>query len=73
MAILKSKFGVPVSDADDRTGLLQPKLKYKFRVRFDNIGAATSDVEFTKNVVSAGRPKIQYNEIEIHSYNSIYL
>ena len=71
MAILKSKFGVPVSDADDRTGLLQPKLKYKFRVRFDNIGGSTSDIEFTKNVVSADRPKIQYNEVEIHSYNSV--
>ena len=33
-----SKFGVPIDGSTGRGGILQPKLKYRFRVRFTNFG-----------------------------------
>lgn len=65
-----TKFGIDVS-ADAR-GILQPKLKYKYRVEFRMEGEKIR--EYTRNVVTADRPKITYEEVPVHSYNSrIYL
>ena len=64
-----NKFGINVDDS--QRGILQPKLKYKFRVVFFNYGGAGGGREYTQNVVSVDRPKLTYAEVPIHSYNSI--
>ena len=64
-----NKFGINV-DGDQR-GILQPKLKYKFRVVFFNYGGIGGGRAYTQNVVSVDRPKLSYAEVPIHSYNSV--
>ena len=64
-----SKFGVPLDG--NKLGMLQPKLAYRFRVIFENFGTNTNLRELTANVISINRPQIQYEEIPVHSYNSI--
>jgi hypothetical protein len=60
-----TKFGVPV---DGATATLMPKLQYRFRVNFTNLGSnATSS---TQNVISAGRPSLTHEEVIVDSYNS---
>lgn len=63
------KFGVPIDGV--KQGMLQPKLAYRFRVVFQNFGTNNYLRELTANVQSVDRPKIAYNPIEVHSYNSI--
>lgn len=61
------------SDQSSSTqGLLMPKLKYRFRVIFEGFGVASgpSRTELTKQVVSAGRPQVQFEEIAVPIYNS---
>jgi len=66
----KSKFGVPVTGATG-SGILMPKLKYRFRVSFlNNFGGTPEAKVLTQNVQNVGRPKITYEEIVIDSYNS---
>jgi len=55
-------------------GLLMPKLKYRFRVVFENLGVSTPRTELTKQVMDFTRPNLSFGEIEIPIYNSrIYL
>jgi hypothetical protein len=71
MAVI-SNFGVPVDGAEAST--LMPKLQYRFRVRFLNLGSETGNELVTQNVISAGRPSLTHEEIVVDSYNSkIYL
>jgi hypothetical protein len=51
-------------------GLLMPKLKYRFRVMFENFGVSTPRTELTKQVVSFARPNLTFENIEIPIYNS---
>jgi hypothetical protein len=51
-------------------GLLMPKLKYRFRVMFENFGVSTPRTELTKQVVSFTRPNLTFEEIAIPIYNS---
>lgn len=51
-------------------GLLMPKLKYRFRVMFENLGISKPTTELTKQVVSAGRPNLTFEEIALPIYNS---
>jgi hypothetical protein len=51
-------------------GLLMPKLKYRFRVMFENLGISKPTTELTKQVVSAGRPNLTFEEITLPIYNS---
>jgi len=51
-------------------GLLMPKLKYRFRVMFENLGISKPTTELTKQVVSAGRPNLTFEEISLPIYNS---
>jgi hypothetical protein len=52
-------------------GLLMPKLKYRFRVTFENFGSSSTPVtELTKQVVSFARPSLTFEEIAIPIYNS---
>lgn len=71
-----TRMTVPLaSDQSNSTqGLLMPKLKYRFRVIFENLGVSTPRTELTKQVMDFTRPNIQFGEMEIPIYNSrIYL
>jgi hypothetical protein len=51
-------------------GLLMPKLKYRFRVTFENFGVSTPRTELTKQVIDFARPTATFDEITIDLYNS---
>jgi hypothetical protein len=51
-------------------GMLMPKLKYRFRVMFENFGVSTPRTELTKQVVSISRPNLTFEEIPLPVYNS---
>ena len=71
-----TRMTVPLaSDQSSPTqGLLMPKLKYRYRVVFENLGVTTPRTELTKQVMTFNRPTINFEEIEIPIYNSrIYL
>ena len=67
-----SKFTVPLaSDASaSAQGMLMPKLKYRFRVMFENFGVSTPTTELTKQVQSAARPNVSFANQVIEIYNS---
>jgi hypothetical protein len=71
-----SKFTVPLSTNQSATaqGLLMPKLKFRFRVTFENFGVSQPTTELTKQVMDFKRPTLEFEEILIPVYNSkIYL
>jgi hypothetical protein len=51
-------------------GLLMPKLKYRFRVIFENFGVSTPRTELTKQVIDFTRPSVTFADIDIPIYNS---
>lgn len=51
-------------------GLLMPKLKYRFRVSFENMGVSKPTTELTKQVVNVTRPNLTFEEITLPVYNS---
>jgi hypothetical protein len=51
-------------------GLLMPKLKYRFRVVFENLGVSTPRTELTKQVIDFNRPQVSFADIDIPIYNS---
>ena len=63
---------VPLASDQSSTtqGLLMPKLKYRFRVMFENFGVSTPRTELTKQVISFARPNLTFEEIAIPIYNS---
>lgn len=67
-----TRFTVPLaSDQSAQSqGLLMPKLKYRFRVIFENFGQDAERTELTKQVVSAGRPQVSFDEVTLDVYNS---
>lgn len=66
-----SKFGVPGSNgASDRRGILQPKLKYRFRVLSQNFGPTNEQNNLTQQVMNVTKPKLSFEEVQIDSYNS---
>jgi hypothetical protein len=71
-----SRMTVPLASdqsAPDQ-GLLMPKLKYRFRVIFENFGVSTPRTELTKQVIDFTRPSVTFDEIPIEIYNSrVYL
>lgn len=59
------------SDQSSSTqGLLMPKLKYRFRVMFENFGVSKPTTELTKQVISFTRPNLSFEEITLPIYNS---
>ena len=64
-----SKFGVPVT-GNTGSGMLMPKLKYRFRVSMLNFGGTDRTTTLTQNVQTVTRPKISYEEVQLDSYNS---
>jgi hypothetical protein len=68
-----SRFSVPLDGGGQSSsiqGLLMPKLKYRFRVSLENFGTTAATTELTKQVVSAARPQVQFENQTIHVYNS---
>ena len=51
-------------------GLLMPKLKYRFRVLFENFGVSTPRTELTKQVMDFARPSVSFTNIDLPIYNS---
>jgi hypothetical protein len=71
-----NKFTVPLSTNQSASaqGLLMPKLKFRFRVTFENFGVSQPTTELTKQVMNFTRPKVGFEPIEIPVYNSkLYL
>jgi len=67
MALI-TNFGVPTESSQGTT--LMPKLQYRFRVTFSNMGGTGATDEVTQNVISAGRPNLTHEEVVVDSYNS---
>ena len=75
MARTLDKFGVPLDSGTDAlgSGILQPKLNYRFRVIVAGFGGTigtTSPSEFTRQVMNVSRPKVSHESIPLDSYNS---
>ena len=71
-----TRFTVPLggNQSASAQGLLMPKLKFRFRVSFDNFGVSTPKTELTKQVMSFARPQVTFDPVEIPVYNSrVYL
>jgi len=63
------RMSVPIGGVNSQ-GLLMPKLKYRYRVFFENFGTVTPRTELTKQVVSCSRPNLTFEEIALPIYNS---
>jgi len=73
MARTLNNFGVPTDSGDNVTGsgILQPKLNYRFRVQVAGFGGlSTQTAEFTRQVMNVTRPKVSHESIPVDSYNS---
>jgi len=64
-----------VNAAEGNQGLLMPKLQFRFRVTFSNLGRNSGDnLTLTRQVIDCGRPNVQFQEITLPVYNStLYL
>ena len=74
MARTLNNFGVPTDSGSEAvgTGILQPKLNYRFRVVVAGFGGVggTGSQEFTRQVMNVSRPKVSHESIPLDSYNS---
>ena len=67
-----TRFTVPLASDQSASaqGMLMPKLKYRFRVMFENFGVSTPTTELTKQVITAVKPNVQFANQVIEIYNS---
>jgi hypothetical protein len=67
-----SNFTVPLASDQSASsqGLLMPKLKYRFRLNFENFGVSTPTTEMTKQVSDCARPNVKFTDQVIEIYNS---
>lgn len=66
-----NKFGVPMeTDGGGRGGILQPKLKYRFRVLTQDFGPTNEQKNLTQQVMNITKPKLNFEEVQIDSFNS---
>jgi len=67
-----TKMTVPLASdqSNSNQGLLMPKLKYRFRVSFQNFGVSSPVTELTKQVVDFARPTVTFENIDLPIYNS---
>jgi hypothetical protein len=67
-----TRMTVPLASdqSNPNQGLLMPKLKYRFRVIFENLGVSTPRTELTKQVMDFTRPTVSFEPIDIPIYNS---
>lgn len=64
-----SNFGIPGAGA----GILHPRLKNKFRITFQNLGAlvgGTNPRDVTMQVTNLTLPNLTFEEVTLHRYNS---
>jgi hypothetical protein len=68
-----SNFTVPLASDQSASsqGLLMPKLKYRFRISFENFGVTGAVTELTKQVSDAARPNLKFADQKIDIYNSV--
>ena len=64
-----TNYSINPSGPGSNTGMLMPKLKYRFRVTLLGFGTSSS-TELTKQVMDVTRPKVSFEEIPIEIYNS---
>lgn len=72
----QSLFNMTVAgdNAGGNQGLLMPKLQFRFRVNFINLGLGNAGLALTKQVTECARPNLSFDEITLNVYNSrIYL
>jgi len=67
-----TKLTVPLASDQSTSaqGLLMPKLKYRFRVTFLNLGVTQPTTELTKQVMDFTRPNVTFGNIDLPIYNS---
>lgn len=67
-----SNFTVPLASDQSASaqGTLMPKLKYRFRLSFENFGVSSGTTELTKQVSEAARPNVKFADQKIEMYNS---
>jgi hypothetical protein len=67
-----TRMTVPLASdqSNPNQGLLMPKLKYRFRVIFENFGVSTPRTELTKQVMTFTRPQVTFADIDVPIYNS---
>jgi len=67
-----TRMTVPLASdqSNPNQGLLMPKLKYRFRVIFENFGVSTPRTELTKQVMDFTRPSVTFADIDVPIYNS---
>ena len=67
-----SRMTVPLASDQSSSvqGLLMPKLKYRFRVLFENLGVSSPTTELTKQVMDFARPSVSFTNIDLPIYNS---
>jgi hypothetical protein len=67
-----TKMTVPLANdqSNPSQGLLMPKLKFRFRVTFQNFGTTSPVTELTKQVVDFQRPNVTFENIDLPVYNS---
>lgn len=66
-----NRMTVPLTGGVDGGGILMPKLKYRFRVIFENFGVQGASVtEMTKQVIDFTRPTVTFEQIDLPIYNS---
>jgi hypothetical protein len=64
-----TRFTVPLTETSFQ-GILMPKLKYRFRVNFENFGISKPSSELTKQVMDFTRPQVTFGDMTIDVYNS---
>jgi hypothetical protein len=69
-SLLKMTVPLASDQSTQNQGLLMPKLKYRFRVVFQNFGVSNPVTELTKQVVDFQRPNVTFENIDLPIYNS---
>lgn len=68
-----TNISVPTEGAGSNSGLLMPKLQYRFRVILENFGVGSGgdeQRELTRQVVDVTRPNLSFEQITLDTYNS---
>jgi hypothetical protein len=65
-----NKMSVAYAGAGTNQGLLMPKLKYRFRVIFENFGTVGGVDDMTRQVIDFTRPSVTFEQIDLPIYNS---
>ena len=65
---------VAADSSSSNSGLLMPKLQFRFRTLFINFGTGGATTELTKQVMDITRPQLDFGEVVLDIYNSkVYL